>query len=159
MNQTAGTKIDRHRSDPWDRVRWAYRELLGDADPAGPLVAEFGAVDLRPGPPRIPDPCHGPVVISGPDDLHELRDAVERVTGAATWPLRTSIDLDGTLCRSRIAVARPAAPMAFVACLESMLVDRAQAWRTFKTAREVIASAVANLSYITTQALIIDPRL
>ena len=146
--------------DDWARVHRAYVQLIGTADPVGPLVAEFGAVDLRP---RTSlrevasiDIPTGPVVVSGANDLIELRTVVERVTGPGSWFAHGEAALEGTPRRGRLDLARPAQAMGLVLALEGFIHDNGGAWRTWRTAVEAIAAGVAELDSLTLEAVVLD---
>jgi len=146
--------------DGWASVQRAYVQLIGSADPVGPLVAEFGAVDLRPrislgGLASIDIPT-GPVVVSGVDDLIELRTVVERVTGPGSWFAHGGVEVGGTSRRGRLDLARPAQAMGLVIALEGLIHDNGGAWRTWKTAVEAIAAGVAELDSLTLEAVVLD---
>jgi len=148
------------RGDGWASVQRAYVQLIGAADPVGPLVAEFGAVDLRPrtslGGLTSIDMPRGPVVVSGVDDLIELRTVVERVTGPGSWFAHGAAELGGTSRRDRLDLARPAQAMGLVIALEGFIRDNGGAWRTWKTAVETIAAGVAELESLTLEAVVLD---
>lgn len=120
-------------------------------------MAEFGATDLRPAA-TIEEvtAARGPVIVSGPDDLIELRLVVERVTGPGSWFTGSGSEVDGTMRRGRLDLARPAQVMGLVVALEGIVPDNGGAWRTWKTAVEAIAAGVDELESITLEALVVD---
>jgi hypothetical protein len=117
----------------WDRARRAYRSLIAEVDPAASAIHELGAVDLRPG--GAPADLDGPRVLSGPDDLSELRTVVESVTGWGTWPT-------------------PA--LALVHAMGGLIDDRTGMWRTWKTTVELVAGALASVESLTIEAVVVE---
>ena len=135
-------------------------QLIGVADPVGSLIAEFAATDLRPcasllevSPDQLPA---GPVVLSGPNDLVELRAVVERVTGPGSWFVHRGTEVAGTVRRGSLDVARLAQIMGLVTALEGLISDNGGAWRTWKTTVETIAAGVGDLERLTLESVVVD---
>ncbi len=133
---------------------------MGRADPVGALVAEFGATDLRPSA-TVDETVatggsRGPTVVSGPNDLIELRLVVERVTGPGSWFTGPGAEVDGTTRRGHLDLARPAQVMGLVVALEGIVRDNGGAWRTWKTTVEAIAAGAGELESLTLEALVLD---
>ena len=135
----------------WHRARRAYGALIADVDPAAALIDELGAVDLRPG--GDPTGIEGPVVVSGPADLAELRAVVESVTGPGTWPVPPVVT--GDVHRATVAVERPAPAVALVRAMEGLIDDRPGMWRTWKTTVELVAAALAEVDVLTVEAVVV----
>lgn len=157
-----------HRSrPPLDEVihrgRWAdsaiaiaYRALVGENDPARPYLGR--ARDLRPSG-RSRDGTE-PIVVSGPDDLRELREAMEAITGAGTWPFdnRLPAEYDTRLTRT-IVLPSQASLLGFVDALQGVVVDRAAAWRTWRTVVESVAAALGPPINLTVDAVVVSGEL
>jgi hypothetical protein len=137
----------------WDRARRAYRALIAEVDPAASAISESGAVDLRPG--GAPVPVGGSHVLSGPDDLIELRTVVEHVTGPGTWP---SSRATGDVLRATLPLERPAPALALAHAMEGLIDDRTGMWRTWKTTVESVAAALAQIDSLTVEAIVVDDR-
>ncbi len=100
----------------------------------------------------------GPVVVAGPNDLIELRVALERVTGPGSWPFTTAgSGPPGTVLTAAVVLERPAPVVALVAAMEHLIRDHSGAWRTWKTAREAIASGLADVHRLSLEAVVLDP--
>ncbi len=140
----------------WERLQRAYRALISDDDPAGPLIAELGAHDCRPGSTVGDGVGAGPVVLSGRGDLQELREAVERVTGPGSWPLAGVGSTAGTALSGRVVLERPAPAVALVTAMEPLIRDHGGAWRTWKTMLEAVAAAVGAIELISIEAVVLD---
>lgn len=140
------------------RVRTAHRALLGDLDPAHDLLSDAVA-DLRllgPGQPVAGWPHI--IVVSGADDLHELRTVVETATGTGTWPASPDGDAlteAGYRCAGQAAgtvpVARSAALSGLLLAMENVIDDRS-AWRTWRTAVDTLGPALGAVEQLTVQA-------
>ena len=135
----------------WDRARREYAALLGDDDPAAEWLAG-GALDLRPGGPA-PASYDGPVVVSGPADMREVRRIVEQSTGVGTWPSARAGA--GPLARTTRQVARPAAVLGLLLAMEGLIEDRSP-WRKWRTAVETLADRIAGLTVVTVEARLQD---
>jgi len=135
-----------------DPVRRAYVTLVGDL----PAAFVGGAVDIRP----MAMATAGQetarfVILSGEDDLVELRAAVERVTGPMTWPLRSAVDSRWRLVETHtgyVRIDRPAQLMSLVVALGDRLGDNSGAWRTRKTMYESVALALSVVESVTVAA-------
>ena len=138
-----------------ESARQAYLEVVGA------LPVDFGgdALDLRPR--TSADFSDEAMILAAPDDLIQLRHAVERVTGPMTWPLRSRADLgDGAprphvlvaTHRNDIAIERPAQLMGLVMALDDQLTDNSAAWRTRKTLREALGASLGSVTTVTTVA-------
>lgn len=145
-------------------MRDAYRRLLGDADPARAHLE--GAVDLRPSGTQdsasdrgaVPRAIPAKILISGPDDLQELRAVLEDITGSCTWPFAPGDpDAPGTLRLTDTVVAESrAAVLTFVAALGDQMDDRAGAWRTWRTVVESVDAALSPDLRLTFDALVVS---
>jgi len=96
-------------------------------------------------------------VVSGPDDLIELRQVVERMTGPNTWPVLAAPDgfevLESHVC---VVGIRPSARgLALVMSMNALVVDRSGAWRTWKTVVDSIGSVLPTGFELTLQAQVI----
>jgi len=141
--------------DEWSRVRGAYAALIADKDPWKAQLAA-GAFDLRVGygSDELNNLSGDTVVVSGPGDLAELREIVERMTGPATWPVST-VPTDFEIIETRSAtlhLVRPAIALGLVMAMEGHIEDRARAWRTWKTAVESLAGAISPEFQVTIEA-------
>lgn len=130
--------------------------MIAGHDPAADAVAAESAVDLRPRP-DAPLDAAGLVVVSGPGDLAELRTIAEQSLGVGTWP--SAVDVGGevgpaTLRSTHLSVERPAAVLGLLIAMEGMIEDRSP-WRTWRTAVEMLAPAIADLDTLTIEARII----
>lgn len=137
----------------WDRARLAYRDLLGDADPAAGVLVGNDVVDLRPeglGERRL-DPV---TVVSGPGDLLELRTVVESITGVGTWPAPPPVD--GAVLRASIVLDRPVPAVRLVAALEGLIIDRGAMWRTWRTTMELVAARLAEVPRLSVEAVVVS---
>lgn len=140
----------------WDRARLAYRELLGEDDPVAGVLGAGDVVDLRPGGPVAPGGRSGVVVTSGPGDLGELREIVESITGAATWPVAEPSA--GELVRGSIGLRNPGPALRLLAAMEGLVVDRGAMWRTWKTTLELVAGRLSGLDAVTVEAVVARPE-
>jgi len=139
----------------WDRARLAYRHLLGGADPVADLLAGGDAVDLRPaGIETIGETAGELVVVSGPDDLLELRAIVESIAGTGTWPVPPPPS--GETRRGSVELASPGPALRLVAALEGLVDDRGGMWRTWKTTTELVAARAARLRRLTVEAVVVS---
>ena len=134
-----------------DAVRAAYLSLIGDADPAADLRADLE--DLRPN--GRPGPTGRGCIVSGPDDLRELREALEAVTGSGTWPFDSTL-VAGERLTAIAEVQAPTASM-FVATLAGVVEDRTRAWRTWRTVVESVAHALPTPFALTVDCVVVRP--
>ncbi len=98
---------------------------------------------------------HSAAIVAGADDLVELRSAVERVTGPATWPFRVEPKPDWSpveMHSELIRIQRPAQLMAFVLAIDDLLSDRSAAWRTRKTLHEALGDSLGEVDSVTMSA-------
>jgi hypothetical protein len=134
----------------WVRARGAYVALLGDEDPAAAALAT-GAVDLRPGhSDEVPDSAAA-TLVSGPDDLAELREIVESATGVGTWPRSSATD--GEIITVELRLERPAALLGLLLAMEGV-IERRSPWGRWRTMVDTMAARVQELDVVT-----IDNRL
>lgn len=136
---------------------------MADADPAAADLRE-GIIDLRPGwdegeLDRVVEP-EATFLVSGADDLIELRRVVERMTGVATWP---SCDIgEGFVAvesrRTIIELPRPAAALGLVMAMSDLIEDRSRAWRTWPTVVESVGLALGSTSTLTVETQVIRRR-
>jgi len=147
----------RARSDSsgsWDRARRAYLAVLGDADPAAALLAA-DMIDLRLGFSGALDAetaAHR-ALVSGPDDLAELRDVVESALGIGTWP--RALPIDGERIGGRIEIGRPAALLGLLLTMEG-LIERRSPWGKWRTAVDTMAGRVGGIRELTIDLRIVD---
>ncbi len=141
-------------SGSWDRARRAYLAVLGDADPAASLLAA-DVVDLRLGfgAPLDAETAAPRALVSGPDDLAELRDIVESALGVGTWP--RPVPVDGEPVRARVEVAQPAALLALLMTMED-LIERRSPWGKWRTAVDTMAGRVGGIRALTIDLRIVD---
>jgi nitroreductase len=138
-------------SVPSNPIREAYLAVLGGGDPAAPFLT--GAVDLRPQ--TEPIPVSGVVVTSGPEDLRELRQALEQVTGTGTWPFETRDPAATDLrLRGTLSLSSKAPLLELVSALEDEVVDRTGAWRTWPTVVASVASLLGPPLTLTVDAVV-----
>jgi hypothetical protein len=144
----------RARSDPsgaWDRARRAYVALLADRDPASSLLAA-GAADCRLGfAGTIPDAPT--VLVSGPDDLRELREIVESALGVGTWPARACPD--GAAITARVEIDRPAAVLGLLIAMEGLIEARSP-WGRWRSVVDTMAARLARLETLTIDVRVIE---
>ena len=141
-------------SGGWDRARRAYLALLGPDDPAAALVAA-GALDLRLGyDPDDADPARR-LVVSGPDDLKELREIVERAVGPGAWPPLPPVA--GVPIGTRLGPGRGPAMLALLMAMDG-LVERRSPWGGWRTVVDTVASRVAALDGVTVDLRVIEPH-
>jgi hypothetical protein len=139
----------------WDRARLAYRAFIGDRDPVADLV-RLGAVDLRPGGVATVHEGDGErtIVVSGPQDLAELREIVEAAIGVGTWPVAAGTP--GEIRTVHLDVEGSGPLSGLLLAMEGLIDDRSP-WRRWRSAVDTIAARIATLSSITIEALIIEP--
>lgn len=135
-------------------------DLVGDL----PAAFRRDAVDLRPMKTAMTAASEASdasaIVVAGPEDLAELRDVVERVTGPGTWPFRHQPQPGWTLAETHtesVPIERPAQLMGFVVAIDELLPDRSAAWRTRKTLREAIGVSLKGVDSVTVSAWRIEP--
>ena len=117
------------------------------------MVADLDAVDLRPGGPA-PARASATLIVSGPDDLKELRAIVETATGVGSWP--RSPAAPGEVRTATMPLVRPGAALGLLLAMEGLIDDRSP-WRTWRTAVDTLAPAVGALDTLTIEAVIVDP--
>jgi len=147
----------RARSDSsgsWDRARRAYLAVLGDADPAAALLAT-DAVDLRLGYDDADvDPTRR-LVVSGPDDLRELRTVVDAVIGPGAWP--APVADGGAPIRARLGPGRGPAMLGLLMAMEG-LIERRSPWGGWRTVVDTVAARVVTIEEVTVEFRVIEPR-
>lgn len=120
------------------------------------MLFAAGASDLRLGhDPATPWP-DGAVVLSGPDDLAELRDVVETVTGVGSWPRPPEVD-GATVVRARVAIHRPAALLGLLLAMEG-LIERRSPWGRWRTTVDTLAARVATIDSIGVDLRLVERR-
>jgi len=144
----------------WGRVRVAYAALIADHDP-WEVEIKGGTTDLRVGYSlsELHQTTGGAVLVSGPGDLLELREVVERMTGPATWPLSmvpSGFDIIETRT-VQLVLERPASALGLIMSMEAHIEDRAGAWRTWKTTVESLAGAIPSGFRLSTEASLLGP--
>ena len=92
--------------------------------------------------------------MSGPNDLQELRRVVETALGVGTWP--TAGVGPGEIRAVTVALDRPSAALGLLIAMEGVIDDRSP-WRTWRTAIENLAPAVASIGRLTIEARLIEP--
>jgi hypothetical protein len=95
------------------------------------------------------------IIVAGPDDLRELRCAVERVTGPTTWPFRGGSSPEWPpveMHSEQIRIQRPAQLMRFMVTIDDLLSDRSAAWRTRKTLHEALGASLEGVDSVTISA-------
>ncbi len=134
--------------------------IVGHDDPAG-VDVDGGVVDLRPGW-DIDEPGDLRVrgaraVISGPSDLIELRQVVERMTGPASWPVCGLPDGFVVIETRRVVITlpRPAPMLGLVMAMGSLVDDRSRAWRTWKTVVESVGAGLGPSFDLTVEAIMV----
>ncbi len=146
----------------WTRVRRAYLDLIDEADPVDPaLVAD--ALDLRPG--FIEAEIHavaaagGTALISGPDDLLEIRTAVERMTGPGTWPTRVIPRGFEVVAHKSVRVELPrlGPVLSLVMAMDGLVDDRSRAWRTWRTVVDSVGRGLETVDEMTVDTLMVAP--
>ncbi len=144
----------------WGRVRVAYSALFADHDPWAAEI-ERGATDLRVGysSAELHQLTGDAVLVSGPGDLLELREVVERMTGPATWPsstLPSGFDIIETRALE-LVLERPASALGLIMAMETHIEDRARAWRTWKTTVESLAGAIPTGFRLSVESSLLGP--
>ncbi|MEZ5244390.1 MAG: hypothetical protein R2707_04770 [Acidimicrobiales bacterium] len=141
-------------SGSWDRARRAYVALLGGDDPAAVLLAA-GALDLRLGyEPGEWDPSRC-IVVSGPDDLAQLRAVVEEAVGVGAWPL---VDpADGEPIGTHLGPGRSGAMLGLLMAMEGLVESRSP-WGRWRTVVDTIAARVATIDEVTVDLRVVQPR-
>lgn len=154
------------------RVRAALELVLGEMDPARDLLVTPAAgltaaaadltgpaADLRLLGSETTAAAWPPIiVVSGLDDLAELRTVVERSTGVGTWPKPPSPEaLSAAGYRATgwvddsVPVGRPAAMAGLLLAMKGLIEDRSP-WRTWRTAVDTLAPALRAVDRLTVQA-------
>ncbi len=135
---------------------------MGDDDPARVDVAG-GAVDLRPGW-DVDEPGDlrvegASAVVSGPDDLTELRQVVERMTGPGSWPVCGVPDGFVVVETRRVVItlSRPGPMLRLVMSMDDLVDDRSRAWRTWKTVVESVGAALGPMFDLTVEVMLVRP--
>ena len=99
-------------------------------------------------------------MISGPDDLRELRAVVEAITGAGTWPFAASEPPPtGLRLTSTVELDRLGSVLGFVAALEGRIEDRTGAWRTWRTVVDSVAAVLPTPFGLTIDAVVVSGEL
>lgn len=149
---------ERARSGPapgWDRARRAYVGLLGADDPAASFLAD-GALDLRLGHDAASlDPARR-LVVSGPDDLVELRTIVESAIGVGSWPAPARAD--GEPVVAVVGSPRPAAMLGLLMAMDGLIETRSP-WGRWRTVVDTMAARVAAIDTITVDLRVVEPRM
>ncbi len=142
-------------------VRRALGRLWSDDDPVADLAA--GADDLRPwGVDALDRVACGAdrVLVSGPDDLAELRRCVATVCGPESWPAPPAGPPRGwrVLERRRCApvAVTPAAVGALVRSLGPWVDDRVAQWRTWPTAVEAVMAAWEGRGTLSVDVMLVE---
>ena len=99
-------------------------------------------------------------MVSGPEDLRELRTAVEAITGTGTWPFASTGPIpDGLRLTSTIELDHLRSVLHFVAALEGCIEDRTGAWRTWRTVVDSVAKALRTPFRLTIDAVVVSGEL
>lgn len=121
-------------------------------------VSGPGVGDLRPSGASALAAFDGPTaIVSGPDDLAELRACVEQVCGAESWPAPTDDPPPGWELverRRSVVEVEPARLGQVVAALGEVVSDRVAQWRTWRTAVEAVMAAWDGRRHLTLEAAV-----
>ncbi len=144
----------------WTRVRRAYLDLIAESDPIDPAMVG-AALDLRPGfiEAEVRDLVFigGTALISGPDDLSELRTAVERMTGPNTWPIGVIPSGLEVVAHESVRMELPLVgpALGLVMAMNGLIDDRSRAWRTWRTVVDSVGRGLETVDELTIDTLVV----
>ncbi|RMH86154.1 MAG: hypothetical protein D6683_01005 [Actinomyces sp.] len=121
-------------------------------------VSGPGVVDLRPaGARELAGIGADTAIVSGPDDLAELRACVEQVCGPGSWPVPATDPPAGWYrldTRRALVELEPGRLGPVVAALGELVGDRLAQWRTWPTAVEAVMAAWGGRRHLTLAAVV-----